>query len=262
MENIEVDRTGDFGVSEKWIIYYFGYNKDVPLPVVVGGGLVGGGGGIKPTIVAANRREYSTNSFVNPIDYRWMKTYSNKPSVLVTVKGIPSACNADCSYEFKTDTAIPKLTSLSLAGDAVTIGLTDPTDLASLASPFSLFKITIDQQPCQNLNGLLSTVTCTLPKNTDGTTPILRAGKHYPDIFIQGLGYAITDPAVNAIDIPLVITPSAMYISSLNGGHEVLLAGSGFPLDKSQITFTLCGKVCSINRISNIEAAIVVPPCS
>jgi hypothetical protein len=148
-----------------------------------------------------------------------MKTYSNKPSVLVTVKGIPSACNADCSYEFETDTAIPKLTSLSLTGNTVNIGLTDPTGLASLPTPFSLFKITIDKQPCQNLNGLLSSFTCTLQKNADGTTPIIRAGQHYPDIYIQGLGYAITDPAVNAIDIPLVITPSAMYVSSLNGGH-------------------------------------------
>lgn len=148
-----------------------------------------------------------------------MKTYSNKPNVLVTVKGIPSACNTDCSYEFKTDTAIPKLTSLSLTGNTVTIGLTDPTDLASLATPFSLFTITIDQQPCQNINGLLSSFTCTLQKNADGTTPILRAGQHYPDIYIQDLGYAITDPGINAIDVPLVITTSEMYVSSLNGGQ-------------------------------------------
>ncbi len=94
MENIEVDVTGDYEVSAKWIIYYFGYNKNVPLPTVINIGLTGGAS--KPTVVAATRREYSGNSFVNPIDYRWMKTPSDKPNVQVMVKGIPSACNANC----------------------------------------------------------------------------------------------------------------------------------------------------------------------
>ena len=56
MENVEVDATGDFDVSGKWIIYYFGYNKDVPLPSVVNIGMKGGGGGVKPTVAAATRR--------------------------------------------------------------------------------------------------------------------------------------------------------------------------------------------------------------
>lgn len=162
-----------------------------------------------------------------------MKTVSDKPNVQVTVKGIPSACNTNCKYEFKTEADVPKLTALSISGNTLTIGLSDPKSLGSSPNPLNLLKITIDGQPCLNLNGLFTSFTCTLAKNTDNISPILRAGKHYPDILIENVGYMIANPAVPALDIPLTITPSGLYASALNGGKEILLQGTGFPLDKS-----------------------------
>jgi hypothetical protein len=31
LENTEVDATGDYASSAKWIVYFIGYNKDLPL---------------------------------------------------------------------------------------------------------------------------------------------------------------------------------------------------------------------------------------
>ncbi len=47
-----------------------------------------------------------------------MRTYSNKPSVLVTVDGILSACNMDtnCGYTFLDTTGAPTLKSFSVTG--------------------------------------------------------------------------------------------------------------------------------------------------
>jgi len=56
-----------------------------------------------------------------------MKTYSDKPNVRVTVAGLQSACNTNCRYTFNT--VIPTLNALSVAGNIVTIGLTDPNNM-------------------------------------------------------------------------------------------------------------------------------------
>ena len=69
-----------------------GYNNDLQDLVANGAGLLGGKTGTAPLIVANTRRNYNSNLFVDPVDYRWMRTYSNKPNVRVTVKDIPSAC--------------------------------------------------------------------------------------------------------------------------------------------------------------------------
>lgn len=47
--------------------------------------------------------------FVDPIDYRFMSTFADKPNFKVTVNNIPSVCNGDCSYSFLT--TVPVVTS-------------------------------------------------------------------------------------------------------------------------------------------------------
>lgn len=72
-----------------------------------------------------------------------MRTYSDKPNVQVTVNGIPSACNTDCTYTFIE--SVPTLTALSLNGNTVTIGLTNPT---SLTDDMTKVTVTIDGKTC------------------------------------------------------------------------------------------------------------------
>lgn len=123
--------------------------------VISNAGLFGGRAGTTPQAVAATRRNFSTNLFVDPIDYRWMRTYSNKPNVRVTVNDIPSACNADCTYTFLT--SVPVVNSSSLNGNTLALTLTDP---GSLNAVLSTITVTVDNQPCTNLVGTMTSFTC------------------------------------------------------------------------------------------------------
>lgn len=142
-----------------------------------------------------------------------MRTYSNKPSVLVTVDGILSACNMDtnCGYTFFDTTGAPTLKSFSVTNYQATMTLTDPTNLEGSMSnsAATLLSITIGGQNCFNIAGHLgaaSTFTCELNHNVDNT-PILTAGSYYPDIYIKDLGYAIIDTAsAQKFDYALSVT--------------------------------------------------------
>lgn len=194
-----------------------------------------------------------------------MQTYSDKPNVLVTVNSIPSACNGDCTYTFMSSTAVPTLSELSIADNVMTIGLTDPTDLeGSVASGIGLLDVTIDGRPCMIvLNGLISSFTCTLPKNEDADeTPILTAGDHYPDIYIANIGYAIIDKTVDPLHVDLNLDTITPNTGIANGGFEVEILGTGLPLNKKDITFTVCGQVCPIHTLTNIRAVLTIPMCS
>ena len=84
-----------------------------------------------------------------------MRTYSNKPNVRVTVNDIPSACNTDCTYTFLT--SVPVVNSSSLSGNTLSLTLTDP---GSLNAALSTITVTLDNQPCTNLVGTMTSFTC------------------------------------------------------------------------------------------------------
>jgi hypothetical protein len=221
-----------------------------------GAGLIGGKPGTTPTAVAATRREYNPNLFVDPMDYRWMRTYSDKPNVRVTVSGIPSACNTDCTYTFVN--SVPVVTAASLSGYTLSLIISDP---GSLNAPLSDITVLLDNQPCTNLQGTMVSFTCDLPKNSDDT-PILTAGSHYPVVRVNPVGLVSLDPAINPIIIGLALTSVTSSSGGLNGGYEVTVSGKGFPQTTSQIDFTLCSKKCTLNSLNNIEAKLAVPDCA
>lgn len=97
-ENVLVDQVSQNGAGydNTWIISYVGVNGTVPNPSVSYSGLTGGA--TSPTATITVRRPYSTAITFNPIDYRFLNTYSNKPNVLVSTNGVPAICTADCSY--------------------------------------------------------------------------------------------------------------------------------------------------------------------
>ncbi len=179
LKDIEVARTGDPTIGAKWIIYYIGFNKDLPDLVTSGAKMLGGKTGTTPQVIAATRRDFNTNFFVDPIDYRWMNTYSDKPNVRVTVSGIPSACNTDCTYNFLNN--LPIVTSATLSGNQLTMTLNDP---GTINAPLNTITVSLDNQPCTGLNGSMTSFTCNLPTNSDNT-PILTVGSHLPQVLIS-----------------------------------------------------------------------------
>lgn len=176
-------------------------------------GLLGGKTGTTPQAVAATRRNFSTNLFVDPIDYRWMRTYSNKPNVRVTVNDIPSACNNDCTYTFVSD--VPTITALSLSGSSLSIEITSSAPISAGLNDIS---VTLDGQLCANLTGTVNSFACDLPTNPDNT-PVLTAGSHYPQVTISQLGLVSIDPIVNPIIVDLSLSAVSTSTGGVNGGY-------------------------------------------
>lgn len=257
LELTEVERNGNDEAGFEWIIYFIGFNQDVPELAGSGAFLTGGAIGMTPTVVVTTRRNYNSNLFVDPIDYRWMYSYASKPNVRVTVNGIPSACNIDCGYDFVS--GVPKVTSATLSGYTLSLVLTDP---AGLNANLTKVTVALDGQICKivDLTQTMTSFSCLLPNNTDGTAK-LRAGDHYPVVRIEPIGYAEIDAGVNPINVPLTIASVTNSTGGNNGGIVVTVTGTGYPDNSKDINFTLCSQLCTINSISNTYAEIVTPPC-
>ena len=161
---------------------------------------MGGKASTSPIITFSTRREYSTNLFVDPIDYRWMRTYSDKPNIMVKVNEIDSACNTDCRYTFLQQ--VPTVTNVELDGYTLSMTLTNPQ---SINLPLDQISVFLDNQPCISLTGTLTSFTCELPYNEEDISPILSAGSHYPVILLSSLGYADIDDELMPIEISLEI---------------------------------------------------------
>lgn len=187
-----------------------------------------------------------------------MNTYSSKPNVRVTVNGIPSACNTDCTYDFIS--TVPKVTAATLSGYNLSLILTDPN---GLNANLTRVTVTLDDQPCKisNLTQTMTNFTCSLPSNPDGSA-ILRAGDYLPVVSITPIGYVQVDAAVVPIHVPFTLTAVNSNTGGNNGGYTTTVTGTGLPLSSSDINFTLCSQLCSINSISNKEAVITVPECT
>jgi len=184
-----------------------------------------------------------------------MNTYSNKPNVRVTVSGIPSACNTDCTYTFLT--SVPVIDAVSLNGYTLSLTLSDP---GQINAPLNKITVILDDQPCTNLQGTMVSFTCELPRNSDNT-PTITAGNHYPTVMIESLGYVSINSNVNPIIKNLDLLAVTNSSGGLNGGYEVTIDAIGLPLKPSEITFTICSQTCTITSISNIQAKIIIPAC-
>jgi hypothetical protein len=53
--------------------------------------------------------------------------------------------------------------------------------------------------------------------------------------------------------VPLVVSSVSPVSGGNNGGYFVNLIGSGFPLDKSQVSISVCGNLATIKSITNIN---------
>ena len=196
---MEIERAGDPTIGARWIIYYIGYNKDLPELNAVGM-LTGGKAGQIPNITTSTRRNYTSNLFVDPMDYRWMRTPSDKPSVIVNVNGIESACNGDCSYTFVDN--LPIVTGVNLTGSTLNVNVSDPD---STITSLNLLTVTVDGQNCVNFTGTTTNFNCKLPTNSDNS-PILTAGAHLPVVNLPSLGILSYDPNVTALSTNLILT--------------------------------------------------------
>jgi hypothetical protein len=83
-----------------------------------------------------------------------------------------------------------------------------------------------------------------------------------PLVFIKGFGIVKLKAGVNPISVELTTTAITSSTYGNNGGYEATITGSGFPLDSSKITITLCGKAARVKSIKNTIVTIIVPRCA
>ncbi len=210
------------GYSCTWIIKYRGYNQQVP-PIVTSASSLSGGVG-SPTIASITRRNFSSNLLFDPVDYRFLHTYSSSINVQVSTNGIPSVCTGTCSYSFGTYTEI---TALSYTNAVLSLALSDPTPLNF---PVSAITISVGGQPCSVVpSSTLASLTCNMATNTD-SSPILVAGSVTPLVYINQYGIAGLKSTVSPLNIPMVANSLSDTTGGNNGGYVISLSGHGFPL--------------------------------
>ena len=97
---------------------------------------------------------------------------------------MPVLCS-DCSYQFNLP-ATPVLSSASLSGSTYTLSVTDPSNLGFAITDLSASMFGV---PCSNIAGTISSFTCTLSTNGDGSVK-QPAGTGSPKVHVTQIGFA------------------------------------------------------------------------
>jgi len=133
--------------------------------VVNGANLVGGS--TTPSITKTSVRSYSPSIDFNPVDYRFLHTYSNSINVEVKTNGLSAVCTGACSYTFNPFTEI---TSLGYTGSTLQFAISDPTPAGFAASDLT---VPVGGFSCTNVAGSIGSLTCNMRTNTDGSATLV-----------------------------------------------------------------------------------------
>lgn len=170
---------------------------------------------------------------------------SANSQVIVNIQDFMSTCKVDCTIT--TDASLDEtIDSFSRTDETLTLVFAAGTDFTGKE-----FKIWFGGSPCTITDSSNpQAVTCTLPTNTDGT-PIIVAGDHIPIVHFKDTGYADTS-ACSAETITFTLTSLDITSGPINGGLDVVLTGTGFPLNKQDLSITFDANEATISSVSNI----------
>lgn len=126
LEKVEVVQRSDlgYGYDGTWVILYKGYNGAIPPLYINTANLTGGI--TSPTVNHTVLRNFSSSIVFEPIDYRFLTTPSEKPSVLVNVNQIPAVCISNCSYSFLS---LFEIVSMSLSNFTLHLTISNPNSI-------------------------------------------------------------------------------------------------------------------------------------
>lgn len=236
-----------------WIISYKGVNSAIP-PIVLSGSHLSGGV-TSPTITLTIRRPYSSHITFDPIDYRFLNTYSNLPSVIVKTNGLPSVCTGDCSYLFVKVAAI---TGWSFSGTSLQLSINNTSKNDIKAKDIT---ITINNVTCLiPSSAKLPNIQCTVA-TINGTLPFT-AGIASITVYFDPYGFIQPVQGVLPLSIPLVITSLAHSSGGVNGGSINYVYGSGFSDNASLIQVLVCNKNATVISSTFSLIKFYMPSCS
>ena len=127
---------------------------------------------------------------------------------------------------------------MSVSGSTLSLALSDPK-----AINFAVGSITISVggQPCTvNGGSTLASMTCSMATNTD-SSPILVAGSITPLVSVPPYGIANLANGVSPLSVSFSASSLSVATGGNNGGYLISLNGAGFPLNKKQMTISVCG---------------------
>jgi hypothetical protein len=111
------------------------------------------------------RRYYSPHITFEPIDYRFLNTYSPTPNVLVRTNGLLAVCVTNCTYRFSQ---VATIQSWSISSNLLTVGIQNTSKVT-----LSDISVTVNNYPCViTANSTLSNIKCAIATNPDGSIPL------------------------------------------------------------------------------------------
>ncbi len=110
-----------------------------------------------PSIILTQRRAYSSDIIIDPIDSRFLFSPAANANFLVSVNNMLSTCQFGCEYTFLDSY---KISALSLSGSTLTFTLIHPL---SLALDLTRVSVTLNNKVCFGLSGSINSLTCNLP---------------------------------------------------------------------------------------------------
>lgn len=172
-----------------------------------------------------------TNLFYEPIPFEFIRTFEEKPQLIVTVNDVPAVChNLTCDFTY-IEPPVSMIDSFTYDLSTRVLVLTG-TELPNVAANishvyFAYTHCTIDWTTVDD-----STLTCTLDDNPT-------CGNHIP-ILTSRLGVIPVNEAVTAESITCVLT-SVFPSSNLNllGGDNLTFTGSMLPKALSTSTVSI-----------------------
>lgn len=217
-------------------VEFKGQVGDIPPFVISTSALTGGKVGSTPTVVVTTLRDSSNLLRFEPISDEFLTAPSDKSSVKIYMNNVASQCKGDCSYVI-SNTGLPTIQTATLATNVLTLVLD-----STLPTPFD---VTLGGQTCTFDSGTYTNYKCHLPADSTGY-PVIQFGSYKPKLTVGSKGFAIVNPAVTAIAIPLSIDSVTPGSATRYGGTLLKIKGKGFPINAQQI-FKL--KVCDLDVI-------------
>lgn len=258
---VDVNPNQNFADGVTYIISFVG--KPGPKSLIVSDAtkLTGGVVSSNPTISVWRTRAASTRLLSEPVSAEYLFGAASSPQVVVTVNGVKSECQADCSYAVNAaNTPTIETAVFNPVTGVLSFNVTDPGNLGFLPNQMT---VTIDATPCIGIvSSDIHAVSCTVKSNAAGN-PLLRAGAYKPIVEIKGVGFA--RPTAGVSDIPVGLTLSSLSNSTAppSGGTIVGISGSGFPFSSAEtVAVNICGKQAFLKTVTNSQIGFVVPPCA
>lgn len=148
---VEVDLIGQSyfdGVT--YIISFIGCNGPKSLIVSDATKLVGGVIGSNPTVSVWRTRAASTNLLVEPVSAEYLFGAASTSQVIVTVNGVQSVCQGDCSYA--VDPAITPVLATAAFNSVTGVLSLNVTDPGNVGFNSSKITVTLDSTPCTSVS--------------------------------------------------------------------------------------------------------------